>query len=108
MVTENILTKKEDKLVSYEMVVILAPTLADEQLEAAINNISGFITSRGGAISEINRWGKRNLAYTIKHASSGTYILMKFTLKPTACKELESTLKISEQVLRHLLIKLDS
>jgi len=107
MVTENVLTK-EEKQVSYEMVVIIRPELADEQLEAAINNISGFITGRGGAVSEINRWGKRNLAYPIKHSISGTYILMKFTLKPAVCKELENTLKISEQVLRHLLIKVES
>jgi ribosomal protein S6 len=74
MVTD---TKREERLYSYEMVVVISPEVADEQLETAINNITGFITGRGGTISEIKRWGK-------------------------------STLKISEQVLRHLLIRLDS
>ena len=108
MVTEKVLTKKEDKLCSYEMVVIISPQVLDEQLETVINNISNFITGRGGVISEIARWGKRTLAYPIKHFSSGTYILAKFTLKPGASKELENSLRISEPVLRHLLIKLES
>ncbi len=108
MVTEKVLTKKEDKLCSYEMVVIISPQLIDEQLESAINNISNFITGKGGTVSEIVRWGKRNLAYPIRHFPSGTYILTKFTLKPNFSKELETHLKISEPVLRHLLVKLDS
>lgn len=105
--TENILTKKADKLCNYEMVVIIGPQVIDEQLETAINNITGFITGRGGAVSEMDRWGKRPLAYPIKHSVSGTYVLLRFALKPVACKELENNLKISDQVLRHLLIKLD-
>jgi len=107
MVTENVLIKKEDKLVNYEMMVILNPMLVDDPLEAAINNISSFITGRGGAISEINRWGKRNLAYPIKRSVAGNYVLVKFNLKPGGCTELETMLKISDQVLRHLLIKLE-
>ena len=108
MVTEKTVTKKEDKLCSYEMVVIISPQLMDEQLEAAINNISNFITGKGGVVSEIVRWGKRNLAYPIRHFPSGTYILTRFTLKPSFSKELENILRISEPVLRHLLVKLDS
>ena len=107
MVTEKTLVSKEEKVVAYEMVVIINPTLIDDALETAVNNISDFITNRGGVISEVNRWGKRSLAYPIKRAVSGTYILMKFSLKAAACKELETTLKISDQVLRHLLIKLE-
>lgn len=108
MVTEKVLTKKADKPVYYEMVVVLSPLLLDEPLEAAINNIGSFITGRGGVILQMDRWGKRNLAYPIKHFGSGTYIIAKFSLKPGAGKELENHLKISDQVLRHLLIKLDS
>jgi len=108
MVTENVLVKKEDKECSYEMVVILNPQLIEDNLEAAINNVSNFITTRGGTVSEIARWGKRMLAYPIKRSNSGTYILVKFTLKPGSSKELENNLKISENVLRHLLVRLES
>ena len=104
MVTAKVSAKKE-KLNNYEMVVILSPQLIDDQLETAINNITNFITNRGGTISQLDRWGKRALAYPIKHSNSGTYVVARFTLKPGACKELETSLKISENVLRHLLIK---
>jgi small subunit ribosomal protein S6 len=106
MVTEKTAVKKE-KLNNYEMVVIFNPEVVEDRLEAAVNNLTGFITNRGGTISEVLRWGKRSLAYPIKHSVTGTYVLARFTLKPTACKELETSLKISDQVLRHLLIKLD-
>ena len=109
MVTEEkVITKKEDKLVSYEMVVILNPTLIDEPLETAVTNITNFITGKGGNVSEVVRWGKRTLAYPIRHLSSGTYILVKFTLKPGFSKDLENHLKITEPVLRHLLVNLES
>lgn len=108
MVTDKVITKKAERLCNYEMVVIISPEVVDEQLEAVISNISGFITGMGGTISEIERWGKRNLAYPIKHFVSGTYVLARFTLKPTSCKEMENNLKISEPVLRHLLVKLDT
>ena len=105
MVTERVLTKKAEKLCDYEMVVVLSPEVIDDQLEAAVNNIVNFITTRGGTMTQLDRCGKRSLAYPIKHFASGTYLLMRFSLKPTGCKELENNLKISEQVLRHLLIK---
>lgn len=108
MVTDKVLTKKEEKQCNYEMVVVIRPELSDDQLGTVINTISGFITGRGGAVSEVQRWGKKNLAYPIKRSNSGTYVLARFALKPGASKELENNLRISEPVLRHLLIKLES
>lgn len=106
MVTEKAAGK--EKLNTYEMVVILNPQLADDQLETAVSHITSFITNHGGAISQLDRWGKRALAYPIKHSNSGTYVLLRFNLKPNACRELETSLKISDNVLRHLLIKPDT
>ncbi len=108
MTEEKVIIKKEDKLCNYEMVVIFNPTLSDDQLEAAINNVTNFITGKGGTVPEVARWGKRTLAYPIKHVSSGTYILAKFGLKPGFSKDLENHLRITEAVLRHLLVKLES
>ena len=109
MVTEEkVILKKADKLADYEMVVIFSPTLSDEQLEAAVNNVNDFITGKGGVLAEGARWGKKPLAYPIKHFSSGSYILYKFGLKPGFSKDLENHLRITEAVLRHLLVKLES
>ena len=92
----------------YELVFILSPELADEALEAKLEEINQFITSRDGVVTEVDRWGKRKLAYPVAHFLEGTYILARFQLSPAKCKELEASLKISEEVLRHLLIKVGS
>ena len=107
MVTENVTAETNKKLNDYEMVVIISPDISDENLETAIGRITSFITDRGGVIGEIEQWGKRKLAYPIKHVMEGHYVLAKFQMPPAAGKELESNLRISQDVLRHLLIKKD-
>ena len=68
-------------------------------------NIKKFITDRGGVVSDTQLWGKRRLAYTIKYSQEGFYVLLKFTMKPNLNRELEANLGISEDILRHLLIR---
>jgi small subunit ribosomal protein S6 len=104
MVTEKVDT--QEKLNGYELTVILRPELSEEKLTASIENIKKFITGKGGVISDTKSWGKRRLAYPIKHAIEGNYILLNFTMKPNQNRELETNLRISEDVLRHLLVKL--
>ena len=104
MVTEKVDT--QEKLNGYELTVILRPDLSEEKLTASIENIKKFITGKGGVISDTKSWGKRRLAYPIKHAIEGNYILFNFTMKPDQNRELETSLRISEDVLRHLLVKL--
>ena len=106
--SKQALKAEEIQLRDYEMVVIISPEVEDERLEATIDNISQFIMEGGGTISNVERWGKRKLAYPIKHFMEGYYVLTQFKLKPTLSKELEARLQISEEVLRHLLIKLSS
>ncbi len=92
---------------SYEMVVIISPDVTDEALEPMVEGLKQFITGKGGEVTEVTRWGKKKLAYTIKHAIEGHYVLFRFKLNPASNRELENNLKISEKVLRYLLIKLD-
>ncbi len=101
--------KVEDKqLRDYELVFIVSPEVEDGALDAAVDNVSQFITGKGGIISDVARWGKRRLAYPIKHFLEGNYVLTRFKMKPVWSKELEANLQISEEILRHLLIKLSS
>ncbi len=101
--------KVEDKqLRDYELVFIVSPEVEDEALEATVDSVSQYITGKDGVISGVERWGKRKLAYPIRHFLEGSYILTRFKMKPVWSKELESNLQISEEVLRHLLIKLSS
>ena len=101
--------KTEDKrLQDYELVYIINPDVAEDALETKITGISQFITSRDGVISSVDKWGKKKLAYPLKHCLEGNYFLTKFSISPARCKELEANLKISEEILRHLLVKVDS
>jgi len=77
-------------------------------LDALIDNISQFVTGKGGTISDIERWGKRKLAYPISRFMEGSYVLIRFKLKPALGRELKANLQISEEVLRYLLIRLNS
>ena len=98
--------KVEDRrLQDYELVYILIPDVADDALEARVNGISQFITSRDGVIASVDKWGKKKLAYPLKHYLEGNYILTRFKISPARLKEIEANLRISEEVLRHLLIK---
>jgi len=102
-------SKVEDKkLHDYELVLIISPEVVEEKFDATIDNISQFITEKGGTISNIERWGKRRLAYPIEHFMEGSYVLTRFKLKPALGKEFEANLQISEEILRHLLVKLSS
>ena len=101
--------KAEDKrLQEYELVYVTSPEMTDEALETRINGITQFITGKEGVIDGVDKWGKRKLAYSIKHFFEGNYILTKFKMSPSRCKELDANLRISEDIIRHLLIKVDS
>ena len=96
----------EYRLQDYELVLIISPEVGGEALDATIDNVvSKFITGSGGTISNVEQWGKRRLAYPIKHFMEGSYVLTRFKLKPMWSRELETNLEISEDILRHLLIK---
>ena len=108
MVSEKTATVENKQLRDYELIVVYNPGITEEKLESLINNLSQFVTGKGGTISETERWGMKKLAYPIKHSIEGNYILTRFRLEPRWSKELETNLYISEEVLRHLLVKLGS
>jgi small subunit ribosomal protein S6 len=91
----------------YEMVIIISPDVTDEAVEPMIEGLRQFITGKGGEVAEIAKWGRKKLAYPIKHVLEGSYVLFRFKLNPAANKELETNLKISEKIVRFLLIKID-
>jgi small subunit ribosomal protein S6 len=101
-------TKPVEHLQSdYELVVIVGPEVADDAIEPITNSLTQFITGKGGTITELTPWGRKKLAYPIKHVMEGNYVLLKFKLDPSANRELENNLKISEKFIRYLLIKVD-
>ena len=107
-VSKKALKVEEKPLRDYEMILIIGPEVVDEKLDVVVDGISRFIAEKDGSISEVEQWGKRKLAYPIKHFMEGSYVLMRFKLRLGTSKELEANLRISDEVLRHLLIKLES
>jgi small subunit ribosomal protein S6 len=89
----------------YELVSIIHPRLNADETAAAIATIQGQIEAQGGEILSVDIWGRRRLAYPIKHLLEGTYVLMTFKLAPEKAPVLEALLRISEQVIRHLLVR---
>ncbi len=98
----------DKRLQNYELVYIVSPELADEALESTVSGISQFITNKEGVISNVDRWGKRKLAYPVGRFLEGNYVLTKFSMNSAHCRDFEVSLKISEKILRHLLVKLDN
>ena len=89
----------------YELVVILSSELAEEEVPAAIDRLSQLIADRGGEVREVNRWGRRKLAYPIKRQVEGNYLVTQVRLDPRRTSDIEAGLRISEEVLRHLLVR---
>jgi len=99
---------EEQTLRDYELVLVLNPEVAEGALEAVTNNVNQFIAGKGGVVSDNEQWGKRKLAFPIKRHVEGNYVLTRCKIKPAWAKELDANLNISEDILRHLLIKVGS
>ncbi len=92
---------------AYELLYIVKPTLDDEAREAILNSIKEIITSAEGEVGEINIWGSRKLAYPIEKFKDGVYTLVNFKASVDFPKELDRRLKISEDVIRHIIVAQD-
>ena len=91
----------------YEMMYILSPEIGDENFGASVEKINSLITRLGGELGEINQtspWGKRRLAYPIGKHNDGYYVVTNLKLDPGQTGELERSLRLNEEVLRHLLV----
>jgi small subunit ribosomal protein S6 len=89
----------------YEILYIVRPELDEEQLQAAMATVNQLIESLGGAVQKTDVWGRRRLAYEVRHLREGQYVLTDFQFEPARVPEMESTLKISDTVFRHLVVR---
>ncbi len=91
----------------YETIFILHPSLDDEAIKASIEKFKGVIENGKGVIENIDLWGRRKLAYEIKKVNEGVYVLVTFNCEPTLPKELDRVFRITDTVIRHMIINLD-
>lgn len=93
----------------YEAMYIVDPDTSEEQVETVINKYSTVITQAGGEVSDASLWerGRRTLAYPINKKTEGIYVLMQFQSNEEAPKELDRIFRISDDVLRHIVVRQD-
>ncbi len=93
---------------AYELMVILHPDIAGELIEERMAQLHGTLTEHGNHVSEVIDWGRRRLAYPISQAFEGHYLIAHYESSADSRRdELDQTLRIDEQVLRHLIVKRD-
>ena len=89
----------------YEALYIVDPTLDDEQLQPIIDKYRQIVTDNGGEVISAATWDKRRLAYEVQGRTDGIYILMRFKGEPRTAAELDRLMKLSEDVLRRLIVR---
>ncbi|MFC1925261.1 30S ribosomal protein S6 [Chloroflexota bacterium] len=89
----------------YELTVVFSPEIAEEEINTAIERVNQYITQKGGTITEMNRLGRRKLAYPINNFNDGNYTLTQLKLDPDQAAKLEANLRSWEDVLRYLLVR---
>jgi len=92
---------------SYELYFIVYPEADEEELTAIIDKITQTITAYGGEVTEVNSKGKRQLAYPIRKFQEGYDVVMQTRLEFEGIQELERSLKLSEPIIRYLLVRTD-
>jgi small subunit ribosomal protein S6 len=86
--------------------LIIIPELDEEQIESSTARFQTIIERTGGSVSESRQWGRRKLAYEIDNRSDGYYAIMQFTAGERTLTELKRILRVSDDVLRHMIVKL--
>ena len=90
---------------SYELLYILNNELADEAKEAVIEKLNAVVTANGGTVDNVDKWGTKRLAYPINYKSEGYYVLVNFTAAATLPDELERVMRITDAVVRFMIVK---
>ena len=89
----------------YEILYIVRPDVEETDLPDVTKRVETLIESLAGNIQRTNVWGKRRLAYEVDHLKEGHYVLTDFQIEPARVPEMEATLKISDTVFRHLIVR---
>ncbi len=89
----------------YETIFILHPSLDEEAVKARIEKFQGVIENGGGKVENVDFWGKRKLAYEINKVNEGYYTLINFEANPELPKELDRVFRITDGVIRHIIVK---
>lgn len=91
----------------YESTFIINAALEDAEVDGVVKRVTDYIEEHGGSMVEVNKWGRRRLAYPIKKKYNGFYVYTAFEAPATAIPQLERFMILEDNVLRHLTLQLD-
>jgi small subunit ribosomal protein S6 len=93
---------------NYEIMLIVRPEADDEAFKATADKVSGWITAEGGEVIKTDLWGRRRMAYSIKGIREGLYAVIAFKSEPKTLVPLEHNIKLAEEVVRYLIVVLET
>ena len=100
-------SEKEANFVKKYEVMFIVNVANDEVIKAAVKLVQDTIARIGGTVDKVDEWGKRHLAYEVKHQSEGYYVVVDFQADPAQITELDRVIKIHEEIIRHIIVKQD-
>ena len=89
----------------YELAVVVGAKIEDEERAAVVDKCKALIERFGGTITNVDDWGKKRLAYEIQKMKEGFYYFIQFEAESSAPAEIESRIRIMDNVLRYLVVK---
>jgi small subunit ribosomal protein S6 len=92
---------------AYELLFFVNPAIEDEARLGVNKRIDSIITGDGGVIDNVDEWGKRKLAFEVDGLTDGDYTLIEFHAEPDAIAELDRVLRISDYVVRYMIVRRD-
>lgn len=90
----------------YEVMLILESSVDDAAVDAVISRVKELVANQKGTTGQVEKWGRRRFAYELKHRWEGYYALVEVTIEPTAIAELDRALMLSDEVIRHKIIRI--
>ncbi len=92
---------------TYEALYIVSPEVDDDGIQTIVTDVETLVTKNGGTIVRSENWGRRKMAYIVKKHTEGNYVLLRFTANPEFVARLEGYFKLSEAIIRYLVVYFD-
>ena len=94
-------------MTKYELALVVTAQIEEEDRIGRVEKAKEYITRFGGTVTEVEEWGKKKLAYEIQHQTEGFYYFIQFEAPTSAPAQIESRVRIMDNVLRYLCVKKD-
>jgi len=91
----------------YEVMYIISPEVSDEAIPQVVERVNKWVADLGGEVTAVDEWGRRRLAYPIRKFRDGYYVVMRFRARPDVTTEFERNMRLAEDILRHLLVRVE-